>query len=235
MRKGRSGFVGKKHSIETRMLISYKRTGKKLTLAAFKASLGKRKCKQCLEMFIPGMNDTSPSHMRRTIFCSRKCHDDSRKGTKLAPRRKEWCENIGKAKKGWKPSAQTRKRMGLAHRGIKHGPQVAQKRFETFARIGYKPKPPVHKGKNHPMWRGGVTPRMKILRNSVRYRIWRKAVFERDKYACIWCGDKRGRNLEADHIQPFAFFPRLRFEVKNGRTLCEPCHRKTDTWGRKKS
>lgn len=31
-----------------------------------------------------------------------------------------------------------------------------------------------------------------------------------------------------------AFFPELRFELTNGRTLCKLCHMKTDTWGRHK-
>ena len=35
----------------------------------------------------------------------------------------------------------------------------------------------------------------------------------------------------ADHELPFAYFPDLRFEVLNGRTLCETCHRKTPTFG----
>lgn len=233
--KRRSGFAGKKHSIETRMWLSYKKTGKKLTLAAFKISLGKRKCKQCSEIFFPSRKDKSPAHMRRTIFCSRECHDNSRRDKKLPTRSAEWCANISKANKGKVLSKSHRKKLALAHLGIKHKPEVWKKRSRTWQKNGYIPKPPIHRGKNHPMWRGGVTPRMKILRNSIRYRIWRKAVFERDQYACLWCGDDRGRNLEADHIKPFAFFPKLRFQVKNGRTLCEPCHRKTDTWGRKKS
>jgi 5-methylcytosine-specific restriction endonuclease McrA len=33
--------------------------------------------------------------------------------------------------------------------------------------------------------------------------------------------------LEADHIKPWAYFPSLRFELSNGRTLCRPCHDKT--------
>ena len=52
---------------------------------------------------------------------------------------------------------------------------------------------------------------------------WRKAVYERDDYTCQWCGVRGGR-MAADHILPWALFPEKRFDVSNGRTLCQPCH-----------
>jgi len=58
--------------------------------------------------------------------------------------------------------------------------------------------------------------------SSFEYKLWRTAVFERDKYTCVWCGHKG--YVEADHIKPFALFPELRFAIDNGRTLCRPCH-----------
>jgi 5-methylcytosine-specific restriction endonuclease McrA len=61
---------------------------------------------------------------------------------------------------------------------------------------------------------------------------WRKAVFSRDDFTCQICGIKGGY-LEADHIKPFSTHHDLRFELSNGRTLCRPCHMKTDTWGYK--
>jgi len=80
-------------------------------------------------------------------------------------------------------------------------------------------------------WRGGVTPINEKIRKSIEYKLWRKAVYERDNYTCVWCGDNTSGNLNADHIKPFALFPELRFAIDNGRTLCKECHRKTETYG----
>lgn len=87
-----------------------------------------------------------------------------------------------------------------------------------------------NKGKDSPNWRGGITPLHRKIRNSKEYALWRTAVFERDDYTCIWCG-QCGGTLNADHIKPFALYPELRFAIDNGRTLCEECHRTTDTYG----
>ena len=79
-------------------------------------------------------------------------------------------------------------------------------------------------------WIDGRTPEHKRQRRTVEYRLWRKAVFERDNFTCRKCG-KRGGNLNADHIKPFARYPELRTSIENGRTLCTPCHKKTPTFG----
>lgn len=82
-------------------------------------------------------------------------------------------------------------------------------------------------------WKGGkmsLYPELERLRKSLEYKLWRKAVFERDKYTCIWCG-KKDETIQADHIKPFCNYPELRFAIDNGRTLCLNCHKTTDTYG----
>ena len=76
------------------------------------------------------------------------------------------------------------------------------------------------------------TPEPKRQRGLLEQIEWRKAVFQRDNFTCQMCGE-RGGKLQADHIKPFKYFPELRTTLSNGRTLCEPCHKQTPTWGRK--
>jgi len=85
------------------------------------------------------------------------------------------------------------------------------------------------KGKNNGNYRHGYYCGENNPRNSKEYKLWRKSVFERDNYTCIWCG-QIGGELHADHIKPFALFPELRFDIDNGRTLCKRCHMTTDTY-----
>lgn len=88
------------------------------------------------------------------------------------------------------------------------------------------------KGANHYNWQGGITSMNTKIRRSKEYVLWRTAVFMRDDYTCQECRQKGGR-LEADHIKPFALYPELRLAIDNGRTLCEACHKQTDTYGSK--
>ncbi len=81
-------------------------------------------------------------------------------------------------------------------------------------------------------WKGGITPEQKKRRYLMKAMKWRKAIFERDDYTCQVCG-QRGGKLNADHIKRWSEYPELRYELSNGRTLCENCHKKTDNYGNK--
>ena len=78
-------------------------------------------------------------------------------------------------------------------------------------------------GKKAGNWKNGITPKNLLIRTSEKYDIWRKKVFERDNYTCQKC-EQKGGTLHAHHIKPFAKFPKLRFVVSNGITLCKKCH-----------
>jgi hypothetical protein len=76
----------------------------------------------------------------------------------------------------------------------------------------------------------GKTGEHRRIRDSAAYAEWRRAVFQRDDYTCVMCGE-RGGSLHADHIKRFADYADLRLDLGNGRTLCESCHRTTPTYG----
>ncbi|KKN61606.1 hypothetical protein LCGC14_0520590 [marine sediment metagenome] len=56
------------------------------------------------------------------------------------------------------------------------------------------------------------------------YIAWRNAVKLRDLDVCQACGEWQGES-HAHHILPWASFPRDRFDVDNGLTLCAECHK----------
>ena len=82
-----------------------------------------------------------------------------------------------------------------------------------------------NRGKNCHFWKGGITPLNKILRASKEFKHWREKVFERDNWTC-WICEKRGSvKLHPHHLKKFSDYPKLRFEINNGLTLCEFCHK----------
>lgn len=89
-----------------------------------------------------------------------------------------------------------------------------------------------HKGEKAYNWRGDNATRIerRRLMGQLEYKEWRTAVFKKDNYTCVFCKE-RGGEIQADHIKPWATHPKLRYDIKNGRTLCIDCHRQTPTWG----
>lgn len=144
---------------------------------------------------------------------------------------------------GTKLSEEHKRKISEKIRGEKHpfyGKHHTEesKRKMRFAKLGTKQSLETRlkrskstKGEKSGGWRGGIYPEHLRIRATLEYRLWREAVFQRDNYTCIWCGDNKGGNLEADHIKPFCNYPELRFAIDNGRTLCHTCHKKTETYG----
>lgn len=87
-------------------------------------------------------------------------------------------------------------------------------------------------GEDSPNWRGGKCEIGQEIRKGLKYKKWRKLVFEKDNYICQMCGIRNHKGLgrtikfEAHHVKSFSEFPDLRFSVNNGQTLCAICHNK---------
>lgn len=196
-----------------------KRRLKFCSLKCWKETIINRKTFICKNCGIPYIVNVS----RNTTYCSRKCmmiYFHSNEDIKLIR-----YKNISITKKGIFPQQL-------------HTKQAAINRIIAIKKSGNKPPSPLgrkssietrqklselHFGEKNQMWKGGVTPINKKIRFSLKYKLWRESVFERDNYTCQICGE-RGGILHSHHIKQFAYYPELRFEVNNGITLCKKCH-----------
>ena len=244
-----AGMRGKKHTEETKRKMSESHRGKVSSCKGIKLSeehkqkiskaLKGRKCPpfskehrqnigKASKGRVPSIETRkkiSEASKGRTVWKGKKHTEETKRRMSEARKGKKFSEEhkrkIGLGNKGKIRSEETRKKISQSHFGLR--PTV-----ETRKKMGE-----AHKGEKCHLWKGGITPKNNAIRSSLEYKLWRKTVFERDNYTCIWCGDNGVGNLEADHIKPFAYFPELRFAIDNGRTLCVDCHKKTDTWGNK--
>lgn len=175
------------------------------------ATILSKNCLVCGRLFEKPVNESLRSWSTRRKYCSKKCLHSS-------PRSKETRVKQRLAKLGKTPW----------NKGIllseKHKAKLRGKRApfkDTSKMRGRRPWNKIG---------DGITLLNERIRKSPKYKLWRKQVFERDDYTCQNCG-KHGGTLHADHIKPFALYPELRFDVSNGRTLCVPCHRNTESFG----
>lgn len=105
---------------------------------------------------------------------------------------------------------------------------------------------PHMQGKNAYQWRGGISSIYKRIQRCSKYLETRNLCFKRDGYTCQICNN-RGGELNADHY-PISFAQiinvyniksleqamqcDLLWNLRNLRTLCVSCHKKTETYGR---
>lgn len=82
------------------------------------------------------------------------------------------------------------------------------------------------KGTGHPLYNHSLTEKERTYkRYYVEYYEWRRQVFSRDEYTCVYCGDNMGGNLIAHHKDGYGWCKKRRTDVSNGVTLCEKCHK----------
>lgn len=78
-------------------------------------------------------------------------------------------------------------------------------------------------GEKNPNWKGNLAKR-KDQRNDPLYKQWRLKILRNDNYRCMICGETKKGEMQADHINSWTKYPRLRYEIENGQTLCRECH-----------
>lgn len=82
-------------------------------------------------------------------------------------------------------------------------------------------------GEQHPNWNPERTKEQRIAeRKTEKDSRWRKDIFNRDKYICQCCGYDKGHILVAHHMNSWHWCVEGRYDVNNGITLCEPCHKR---------
>lgn len=123
----------------------------------------------------------------------------SLKGKKRPSFSKEWKKNIGLAAKNRKCTEKTRRKLSEMHKGNKTN-----------------------------FWKGGIDRKIYKHYNNLNYRLWREGVFKRDDWTCQSCKIKSGNGkavfLHPHHIKSYTHYPKLRYEISNGLTLCKDCH-----------
>lgn len=165
---------------------------------------------------------------KRVKYCSMRCYQGSKQGAWKRCRvckRKFYIPRVRKATAHYcsmrcylPVTARRIRAIGVAHQG-RH---LTEKHRQKIGNA--------HRGPRHWNWAGGISKGRSKVWFTPEYQAWRRAVFRRDNYTCQICG-ARNPTMHADHKKPFALFPKLRYVVSNGRTLCVKCHRKTPTYG----
>ena len=84
-------------------------------------------------------------------------------------------------------------------------------------------------GENNPNYNPNLTDEER-LKNRYRmsdgsFRVWANLIKDRDNYTCQICGKSPSGNLNAHHLNGWNAFPEQRFDLDNGVTLCNDCHK----------
>lgn len=144
----------------------------------------------------------------------------------------KFCSNKCAGKYKYKNSKKVRENLSMAHL-----PHNKEKQRQAVILAGKRkkgiPKPNQRKNTEKLDYRNI----RHIEMGRLEYKEWREKVFKRDDYTCMCCGHKSSKGLSiplnADHILPYKYFPEEIYNLDNGRTLCEECHKLMPTTGHK--
>lgn len=164
------------------------------------------------------------------------------KGKKMSAETKSKLSKSLKGREAWNKGKEMpeeiKKKLSERLRGIHRSPKTEFKKGQFIGNKNPSKKPEIRikireakkgkphynqRGRNHPNWKGGITPKNEKIRKDLEYKLWREGVFSRDNWTCQKCGE-RGGKITSHHVHNFADFFRLRTSIENGITLCKKCH-----------
>lgn len=134
----------------------------------------------------------------------------------LGKKRPEMGAFMSKVNTGRRHTNETKKKISEAMSIRKLSDETKEKL--SIAKIGNK----------NPNW---IEDRTKLSKNDRRDKgtyyasqVWSKSVKDRDGWKCQMADNNCTNKLESHHILPWSEFPELRYELKNGITLCTYHH-----------
>ena len=160
-------------------------------------------------------------------------------------------EKISLKLKGRKLTLNTRNKMSQSQKGRHHSLEARKKMSKNNARYWKgKHRSMITREKLRKAHFKGNQSVFEHIRKCFKYREWRNKVFKRDHYICKLCNNQKGRPLNADHY-PKSFYNLMQdiiekfgrwnlykkamqyrplWNIRNGRTLCVACHKKTPNY-----
>jgi len=182
-----------------------------------------KKCEFCATTFAKKKYTSLKDWETKCNFCSKKCWYDYRKKNKpydspLKGKTKRNHEGLNSISEKMKGNSNIKNYLAKGNIHHMKGRKLPKKWCENISKG--------NKGKKHWNWKNGKTDETHLLRKHREYQQWRIKVLERDNYICQKCGNEKDRMISAHHIKNFNDYPKLRYNVSNGITLCNSCHTK---------
>lgn len=219
-----------------------------MPIAIIKTKNKEKECLYCNEQFSKRYRDSKKQWQDRK-FCSQLCRNSmyigknhpsfgmkrsdevkmkmsqAKLGKKLT---KEHIEKLRLAKLGTILTSEHKQKISLGNMG-KIGYWKGKKMSEEHRKnIGISMKG-ICAGEKNYRWNPDREAVRRDLRNDPVYKQWSKSVKDRDNWKCRITDKNCDGKVVAHHILPWAKFQELRYEIKNGITLCQFHHpRKRD-------